>query len=204
MATSSRPSGPICRWMICSTTAFARSQPVLELLVEIGQNGVRVIVRSERDMRPQDPELVVGVQIVRRRQQGHDAGKALAPEPQDLLLPAHPAVVAGVAARALADGQPVFDDPGEESRGDPLGPLSPHALTRSWASRTASMVGPTSCTLSMAAPRVMAQTAEASDASSRSSTGVGGSAPPSAAAVNRPRKVLRLVPTRTGTPVSTI
>src|SRR5207247_3419709 len=140
---------------------------------------------------PLHAQLVVGVEVVRRREQRHDPGEALLPDPDDLLLAPHPTVGSGIATGALADRQSVLDDPGEVPGDDPGGPLSFHPAT----TLAACAVGRTSWTRTMPAPCAMAHVAVATDASRRSSAG----APP----VRRPRNDLRLVPTTTGSPVST-
>src|SRR5205823_12523594 len=132
-----------------------------------------------------DAELVVGVEVVGRRQQADDAREPLLAHPDDLLLAAHLAVVGAVATDALRHRQLVLDDPEEVARDDPLRPLPFHdapttpapapttpapAATSSPTMRIACTCGATSWTRTMRAPAAAATTAAASDASSRSST----------------------------------
>src|SRR3546814_4796412 len=83
-------------------------------------------LRPEREVAPGDTELVVVVEVVRRRDQRDDAGEALLADPDDLLLAPHPPVVRAVAARPLAHGELVLQDPREVAGLDPLGPLALH------------------------------------------------------------------------------
>ena len=115
---------PVAQLLLVDEDLLPGRQPVAQLAVEVGQDRDGIVVGAERDVGPGDAELVVGVQVVGRRQQRDDPGEALAPQPEDLLLAADPAVVAGVAAGPLADGQLVLDDPGEEAGRDPPGPLA--------------------------------------------------------------------------------
>src|SRR5688500_2388179 len=124
--------------------ALARADPFLELVVEVEQHDARVRASTEREMRPRDAELVVGVEVVRRRQQRHDAREALVPQPQDLLVAPHLPVVAGITTGALAHRQLVLDDPREVARLDAAFPLPPHTVTPT--RRAASTAGRTSCT----------------------------------------------------------
>src|SRR5581483_2506914 len=177
---------------------FACLLPLPEVGVELLQHDLGVVVRAEREVGPAHAELVVGVQVVRRRQQGADAGEALFAQPDDLLLAAHLAVVARVAAGTLGDRQLVLDHPREVPGGDARRPLAPHdASSRGTSSptrRAAWTTGATSWTRTIAAPCVIAHTAVASVGSRRSST----AAPP----VRSPRNPFRLVPTKSGSPMA--
>ena len=73
-----------------------------------------------------DAQLVVGVQVVRRRQQRHDPREALPPQPEDLLVTPHFSVIAGVAAGTFADRQMPLDYPSEEPGRYALCPLTFH------------------------------------------------------------------------------
>src|SRR5581483_5162772 len=105
---------------------------------------------------------------------GEDPGEPVHLEPDDLLLPPDPAVIRGEPAGSLADGQPVFDHPGEIARRDAGCPLALHgpAFRPGGPTRVAACkVGATSCTRTMPAPWCMAQVAVASEPASRPWTG---------------------------------
>src|SRR4029079_17526181 len=110
-----------------------------------------------------------------------DPREPLLGEPDQLLLAADLAMVAGESARPLRRREPVFDDPAEHPRLEALGPASPqrrHRVStisrratdaRAIAPRTAAAcTAPRpSCTRTIAAPRSSAHTTVASVASSR-------------------------------------
>src|SRR5437660_2257229 len=102
-----------------------------DVAVHVGQEGGQVAAgHPEGDLQVGQAHLVVGVEVVGRVEQRHHHGEAVLPEPDDLLHPAHLAVVAGVAAGPLAGGHPVLDDPAEHAGLDPPGPLALHRLHR--------------------------------------------------------------------------
>src|SRR5579875_543485 len=117
---------PVVELLLVEQDPLAVGQPPLEGRVQLGQDHGRVVVRAERHVGVHHPVLVVGVQVVGRRQQRHDPGEPLVAEPEDLLVAAHLAVVPGVAAGALADGQLAFDDPLEKPRRDARRPFAFH------------------------------------------------------------------------------
>ncbi len=157
---------------------LAAGEQVTQLGEDLGEEPVVRLVRRERAVQPGDAELVVVVEVVRRRDERDDPGEALLADPDDLLLAADATVVGAVAARPLAHGQLVGDHPGEVPRLDPLGPLALHRGHRSSSmeatSAAARTVGPTSCARIILAPCHIAQVAVASEPSRRSSTGTGG------------------------------
>src|ERR1019366_7627614 len=104
-----------------------------------------------------------------------------------------------IAARALAHGEAILDDPGEIPRDDPRCPSAPHDATAATMPTmpAACTVAATSCTRTAAAPLAIAHVAVASEPAKRSSTGAG--RPPERTLplrreplAMRPRKVLRL------------
>src|SRR5579859_311770 len=213
------PHEPVPHLLLVDDDPLAGGEPVAQLAVHVGQHRVGVVLGTEGDVGPGHTELVVGVQVVGGREEGHHPGEALAPQPQDLLVAPDGPVVAGVPTRPFAHRQFVLDDPGKEARGDALGPLPSHAPaspslvpgppavavgTWSLSSREAWTVAATSCTRTARTPWTIAHTADASDPSKRSSTGAGGDwAPGPRPAAIVPRNDLRLAPTITGRPVAT-
>ena len=99
-------------------------------------------------MRPHQLALVVGGEVVRRRQQRHHPVEALHPQPDDLLLAAHAAVVGCEPPGALAHRQLVLHDPREVARGDPRRPLALSCAPRPSSRRLAPHRSiPTVCTV---------------------------------------------------------
>ena len=113
-----------------SSRARAPSRPRPSSVAQLGEELGEVAVGRRRGRRragaARHAELVVVVEVVGRRDQRDDAREALLPDPDDLLLAAHLAVVGAVAAGPLAHRQPVGDHPGEVAGLDPLGPLALH------------------------------------------------------------------------------
>src|SRR5207302_10783187 len=102
-----------------------------DVAVHVGQEGGQVAAgHPEGDLQVGQAHLVVGVEVVRRVEERHHHGEAVLPEPDDLLHPAHLAVVAGVAAGPFTGRHPVLDDPAEHSGLDAPGPLALHRLHR--------------------------------------------------------------------------
>src|SRR5581483_11705860 len=148
---------PVTQLLLVHQHALLGQLPLVEPGVELLQDRLRVVGRGERDVRPRHPELVVGMEVVGRREERHHPGEALLAQPDDLLLAADLAVVAGVAAGPLRDGDAVLDHPREVARGDAGGPLAPHTvpppdLAGSPTSLAAWTVSATSCARTMATP----------------------------------------------------
>ena len=70
-------------------------------------------------------EFVVVVQVVWSTNDGNDAAKIVFAKPNNFFLAAHSAVVSAETTRTLANGEFVFNDPGEVSWGNSQGPLAP-------------------------------------------------------------------------------
>ena len=173
-------------------------QPRPQLGEQLGQHRPGVVVEGEGDVLPRHPEVVVGVEVVGRAEQGDDPGEALLPDPDDLLLAADGTVGPGVAAGALADRQLVLDDPGEVPGGDPGGPLALHDDRHGQQAQGlhggARRRGPAPSPPPGRRPTPPPP-----------ATPPAGRRPPPAtppSAVTRPRNVLRLAPTSTGQPVA--
>src|SRR5262249_37190936 len=143
-----------------------------------------LVVRAERHVHRREAGLLVRVQVVRRVEQRDDVREPVHREPDQLLLPAHLAVVPREPARALPRAEPVHDHPREVAGLETLSPASPqtrggrHAAIPSCVARsstssiaTARADPATSWTRTTAAPRPKLHTVVASVASSRSSTG---------------------------------
>ena len=158
--------------------------PLAEHLVDLGVEGLEVrpgvVGAAERTVPVRDAELVVVVQVVRRRDDRDHAAEALLADPDDLLLAAHPAVVLAEAARPLAHREAVLDEPGEVAGLDAQGPLAPQlghhaapASAMSPTSSTACTVASTSWARMRRTPCTAAHVAAAREPSMRSSTGTG-------------------------------
>src|SRR5260370_15200082 len=98
------------------------------------------------------------MQVVRRVQERQDVREAVPGEPQQLLLTAHLAVIAGEPAGALRRRQPARDHPCEVARLEALRPATLHAALASAecsasSRRTARTAASTSWTRTIAAPR---------------------------------------------------
>src|SRR5580692_2922773 len=106
--------------------ALPAGQPAVQVAVEVAEHAAGVARRREREVHTGHGLLLVGLQVVRGRQERHHPGEALHLQPDDLLLPTNLAVVGSEPPGPLAHGQPVPDDPGEVARWDPRGPLALH------------------------------------------------------------------------------
>src|SRR5262245_15530213 len=128
-----------------------------QLRVELAQHDARVVGGAEGAVEVGDAQLLVIVEVVGRRDDRNHQAEALLPDPDDLLLAADPAMVGAIAARPLADGQVVLDDPREVPGLDALGPLPLHAADHDASSSSAARtVGATSWTRTIRTPRLMA------------------------------------------------
>jgi len=63
-------------------------------------------------------EFVVVVQVVRSTNDGNDAAKIVFAKPDDFFLATHSAVIGAETTRSFANGELVFNDPGEVSWGN--------------------------------------------------------------------------------------
>jgi hypothetical protein len=63
-------------------------------------------------------QFVVVVQVVRGTDDGNDTAKIVFTKPNDFLLTTHSTVVGAETARTFANGEFVFNDPGEVSWGN--------------------------------------------------------------------------------------
>ena len=88
-------------------------QEPLDLGVERGQVGGASSSTLNGPVPPRDTQLVVVVEVVRRRDERDHAGEPLLADPDDLLLAPDAAMVGAVAAGTLAHGELVLDDPVE-------------------------------------------------------------------------------------------
>ena len=70
-------------------------------------------------------QLVVAVLVVRSTNDGNNTTKIVLAKPNDFFLSTNAAVIGAETARALANGEFVFNDPGEVSWGNSKGPLAP-------------------------------------------------------------------------------
>src|SRR5437763_3506135 len=105
---------------------LAGAQPPAQGREQLAEDRCGVGVGAQRVVLPTHAQLVVGVEVVGRRQERDHPVEALFPDPDDLLLAPDPAVGAGVAPGTLADRQVVLDDPREVPRRDPGRPLALH------------------------------------------------------------------------------
>ena len=90
---------PVAQLVLVHQDAQAGGQRVVEVEVALRQHRAG-IAGGQRVVGPGQALVVVGVQVVGRRQERDDPAEALDAQPDDLLLAAHPAVVGGEAARA--------------------------------------------------------------------------------------------------------
>src|SRR5262245_14893572 len=178
-------------------------EPTRQRRVHVAQTFGELVVPPQRHVLVREPHLLVRVQVVGRVEQRQHVREPVPGQPQQLLLPAHLAMVAGEAAGPLGHREPPRDHPREVAGFEALGPSPPHAAPASatssaWRSRTACAAARTSCTRTIDAPRPTAHTTVANVPSSRWSAGSGsGTSPVRASKI--PMNVLREVPTRTGT-----
>ena len=70
-------------------------------------------------------QLVVIVQVMRSTNDGNNTTKIVLTKPNDFLLSPNATVIGAETARTLANGEFVFNDPGEVSWGNSKGPLAP-------------------------------------------------------------------------------
>ena len=99
----------------------------MELVVEALQPHAEIVDAGERPVPVGQAELVVVVQVVRRRDDADEAAEAVLAQPDDLLLAADATMVVAVAAGTLADRELVLHDPREVARRDAEGPLPAEA-----------------------------------------------------------------------------
>ncbi len=98
-------------------------EQAVQLGVERLQPQAEIVGAGERAVQVVQAQLVVVVQVVRRRDDADDAAEAVLAQPDDLFLTADATMVLPVAAGALAHGELVFHDPREVARRDAQRPL---------------------------------------------------------------------------------
>src|SRR5262245_5237048 len=178
-------------------------EPARQGRVHVVQPLRQLVVPAQGHVLVREADLLVGVEVVGRVEQGEHVREPVPGEPEELFLPADLAVVAGEPAGSLGHRHAPRDHPREVARLEALGPLPLHAASAgaaasAWRSRTACAAPRTSCTRTIDAPLSTAHTTVASVPSSRSST-ASGSGIPRSRANTFPMNVFRDVPTRIGT-----
>ena len=98
-------------------------EQTVELRVERLQPHAQIVDAGERSMQVRQAELVVVVQVVRRRDDADHAAEPVLAQPDDLLLATDATMVVAVPAGTLADRQLVFHEPREVARRDAERPL---------------------------------------------------------------------------------
>ncbi len=125
------------------------AQPAVHRRVELGEDVGRLRGGGHRETGPLEAELLIGMEVVGRTEEGHDSGEALGAQPQQLFLAPNLAVVGRVAPRPLADGEMVLDDPAEVPRDDPGRPAPSHAAAprrrRAACARGCDIMDPDQC-----------------------------------------------------------
>ena len=86
---------------------------------------VHIVKTDERAVPIRHIQLVVVVQVVRSTNDGNNTTKIVLAKPNDFFLSTNAAVIGAETARTLANGEFVFNDPGEVSWGNSKGPLAP-------------------------------------------------------------------------------
>ena len=86
---------------------------------------VHVIETDQRAVPVGHVQFVVVVQVMRSTNDGNDATEIIFTKPDNFFLAANSAVIGAETTRTLANGEFVFNDPGEVSWGNSKGPLAP-------------------------------------------------------------------------------
>ena len=110
----------------CTITFVPVAQQLVQLAVERLQPGLE-LVAVERTVARRHAQLFIVVEVVRRRDDRHDAPEPVLADPDDLLLPADAPMVLPVAAGPLADRQLVLEDPREVAGRDAERPSTTQA-----------------------------------------------------------------------------
>jgi hypothetical protein len=79
---------------------------------------VHVIKTDQRAVPVWHVEFVIVVQVVRSTNDGNNATKIVFTKPDNFFLAAHSAVISAETTRTFANGELVFNDPGEVSWGN--------------------------------------------------------------------------------------
>lgn len=79
---------------------------------------IHVFETDQRAMPVRHVQFVVVMQVVRCADDGNNATKIVLTKPNDLFLSTNSAVISAKTARTLANGEFVFNDPGEVSWGN--------------------------------------------------------------------------------------
>src|SRR3954454_15727355 len=116
--TTHDPHQAVVDRLVVDDDLGAALEQTVELDVEVAQPLAEVVDAGERAMQVRKGQLVVVVQVVRRRDDADEAPEAVLAQPDDLLLATDAAMVLAISARSLADGELVLHDPGEVARGD--------------------------------------------------------------------------------------
>ena len=86
---------------------------------------VHIVKTDQRAVPVWHVQLVVVVQVMRSANDGNYTTKIVLTKPNDFFLAANSAVISAETTRTLANGEFVFNDPGEVSWGNSKGPLAP-------------------------------------------------------------------------------
>jgi hypothetical protein len=86
---------------------------------------VHIVKTDQRAVPIWHVQLVVVVQVMRSTNDGNNTTKIVLAKPNDFFLSANSAVIGAETTRTLANGEFVFNDPGEVSWGNSKGPLAP-------------------------------------------------------------------------------
>ena len=86
---------------------------------------VHIVETDKRAVPVRHVQFVVVVQVMRSTNDGDNAAKIDLTQPNDFFLSTNSAVIGAETARTLANGEFVFNDPGEVSWGNSKGPLAP-------------------------------------------------------------------------------
>ncbi|MEY3806059.1 MAG: hypothetical protein RIR69_871 [Actinomycetota bacterium] len=96
----------------------------MEFLIKRTQEEARIVDSAKGAMAIGHVQLFVSMKVVGRSNYRDDQIETVLAQPDDFFLASDSSVILAVAAGALADGELVFDDPGEIPRGDPQRPFS--------------------------------------------------------------------------------